>query len=194
MVDPIDSGSGRMEGHGFYTAHSQAQEAYGELGFEWLEQAAAEISPPAAPLPFVIADMGAAGGGNSLEPMRRALAARPGAGPALVDRTTAEFLQPFESGEMSAELELRRHTARSLPDPYLASYRSDGDLDRYVTSVSGFFRAAFSDSLWAALDEDSPRSEAVKTRFDELLRQRIAADPKGAACEWHVVVLDAARI
>ncbi|HET7446067.1 MAG TPA: hypothetical protein VFJ57_15580 [Solirubrobacterales bacterium] len=42
-----DIGSGRMEGHGFYTEHSQAQEAYGELGFEWLEQAAAEIDPPA---------------------------------------------------------------------------------------------------------------------------------------------------
>ena len=337
-----------MEGHGFYTAHSQAQEAYGELGFEWLEQAAAEIGPPTSPLPFVIADMGAAGGGNSLEPMRRALAARPGGGPALVvhtdipgndftalfdfvaespksylgepevfataeaksfyeplfpsgflslgwssiavhwlshvptpipdhiycsfaggrvrealrarskqdwsaflscrsrelrpggrlvvvggaalddgssgaeglmeianaalralvdggrldaadyarmtiptwNRSTAEFLAPFESGELEGELELRRHAARSLPDPYLAAYRADGDLERYVESVASFFQAAFADSLWATL---GGRSEDVAAGFAKLLREGIAAAPERAACEWHVVVLDVAR-
>jgi hypothetical protein len=338
-----------MEGHGFYTAHSQAQEAYGELGFEWLEQASAEVEPPAEPLPFVIADMGAAGGGNSLEPMRRALAARRGGGPALVvhtdipgndftalfelladsphtylgepdvfaaaegksffeplfpagflslgwssiavhwlsavpepipghiycsfatgevrkelkqrsaadwhdflaaragelqpsgrlvvvggaalddgssgaeglmemanaslaemvdggqlerseyermtiptwNRTPAEFLEPFESGAADG-LELRRHAARSLPDPYLAAYRENGNLDAYVESVAGFFRAAFGDSLWAGLESPS-RTAAVESAFDGLLRERIAADPEAAACEWHVVVLDIAR-
>jgi hypothetical protein len=78
---------GRMEGGGFYTAHSDVQAEYGELGFQWLEQAAAEVVPPRAPLPFAIADMGAAGGGNSLEPMARALAARRGQAPALVIHT-----------------------------------------------------------------------------------------------------------
>ncbi len=338
-----------MEGHGFYTEHSEAQEAYGELGFEWLERAAAEVEPPAAPLPFVIADMGSAGGGNSLEPMRRALAARRGGGPALVvhtdipgndftslfelladshetylgdsgvfaaaegksfyealfpagflalgwssiavhwlsavpkpvpghiycsfatgdvqaalrersaadwrdflaararellpsgrlvvvggaalddgssgaeglmdmanaalgemvaagtleraeyermtiptwNRTTAEFLAPFDAGQ-AAGLELRRHAARSLPDPYLAAFQKDGDLDRYVDSVAGFFRAAFEDSLWASL-EDPSRTPAVQAAFDELLRKRIAADPEGASCQWHVVALDIAR-
>jgi hypothetical protein len=29
--------------------------------------------------------------------------------------------------------------------------------------------------------------------FDELLRQRIAANPETAACEWHVVMLDIAK-
>jgi S-adenosylmethionine-dependent carboxyl methyltransferase len=88
-----------MEGGGHYTEHSEAQEAYGELGFEWLEQAAAEVDPPAAPLPFVIADMGAAGGGNSLEPMARALAARRGDCPALVVHTdipTNDFSALFQ--------------------------------------------------------------------------------------------------
>lgn len=345
-----EAGTGRMEGHGFYTAHSQAQEAYGELGLEWLEQAAAEVDPPAPPLPFVIADLGAAGGGNSLAPMRRALAARRGPGAALVvhtdipgndftalfdlvtgspesylgdpevfataeartfyeplfppgflslgwssiavhwlsrvpmpmpdhiycsfahgrarealrarsaedwdaflscrsqelrpsgrlivvggaatedgssgaeglmeianealralveagaldaadharmtiptwNRSTAEFLAPFESGGVEGGLELRRHAARSLPDPYLAAYRADGDLDRYVESVASFFRAAFEDSLWAALGGRS-RDAEVKAGFARLLREGIAAAPERAACEWHVVVLDIAR-
>lgn len=343
------AGSGRMEGHGFYTSHSQAQEAYGELGFEWLEQAAAEVGPPAPPLPFVIADMGSAGGGNSLEPMRRALAGRQGDGPALVvhtdipgndftslfelvasspqtylgadgvfataegrsfyeplfppgylslgwssiavhwlsrlprpipdhvycsfaqgevretlreqsaadwrafltnrsrelrsggrlvvvggaalddgssgaeglmemansalqelitggelseeeyvamtiptwNRTTAEFLAPFEAGD-AGDLELRRHAARSLPDAYFAAYGKDGDLDAYAANVAGFFRAAFEDSLWSALDPARTDGDALRSRFDELLRERIATDPASAACEWHVVVLDVA--
>jgi SAM dependent carboxyl methyltransferase len=336
-----------MEGHGYYTSHSQAQEAYGELGIEWLEQAAAEVTPPAEPLPFVISDMGAAGGGNSLAPMRRALTARRGGGAALVvhtdiasndfsslfelvadspatylgetgvfalaegrsfyeslfppdflslgwssiavhwlsdvpqsipehiycsfaegetraalsarsaadwrnflaaralelrptgrlvvvggaalddgssgaeglmdmanlalrelvdhgrlhpaeyarmtiptwNRTTGEFTDPFDS---DTPLELRRHAERMLPDVYLAAYRDEGVLDRHVAAVAGFFRAAFSDSLWAALDPGSTeaRKEQIATRFDELLKRRIAADPESAACEWHVVVLD----
>jgi SAM dependent carboxyl methyltransferase len=345
-----EAGTGRMEGDGFYTAHSQAQEAYGELGFEWLEQAAAEVGAPTPPLPFVIADMGAAGGGNSLEPMRRALAARPVQGPALVvhtdipgndfnalfhllaesphsylgapdvfaaaeaksffgplfppgflslgwssiavhwlsqvpmpiadhiycsfaggeerealraqsardwgaflscrsrelrpdgrlvviggaalddgssgaeglmeigdealralveegsldaadyarmtiptwNRSTAEFLAPFESGALDDELRLRRHAARSLPDPYLPAYRADGNLDRYVESVASFFRAAFEDSLWAALGAGSD-VEQFEARFAKLLRDGIAAAPERAACEWHVVLLDIAR-
>jgi SAM dependent carboxyl methyltransferase len=339
-----------MEGHGYYTSHSQAQQAYGELGIEWLEQAAAEVTPPTEPLPFVISDMGAAGGGNSLEPMRRALAARQGGGAALVvhtdipsndfsslfelvadspatylgdagvfalaegrsfyeslfppdflslgwssiavhwlsdvpqpipehiyssfaegergdalrarsaadwrnflaaravelrqsgrlvvvggaalddgssgaeglmdmanvalqelvdggqlhpveyarmtiptwNRTTAEFTEPFD---LHNPLELRRHTERTLPDVYLAAYREEGSLDRYVAAVAGFFQAAFDDSLWAALDPttNQSRREEIATRFDELLRQRIAADPEAAACQWHVVVLDIAK-
>jgi hypothetical protein len=43
-VTHADPGRGRMEGHGYYTSHSEAQQAYGELGIEWLEQAAAEVS------------------------------------------------------------------------------------------------------------------------------------------------------
>jgi len=346
------AGSGRMEGGGYYAAHSEAQQAYGELGFEWLEQAAAEVEPPPAPLPFVIADMGAAGGGNSLEPMRRALAARRSPGPALVvhtdipgndfsvlfelvagspqtyltgdvyalaegrsfyerllpdgvlslgwssiavhwlsrvpepvpdhiwttfatgsvrdalreqsardwraflghrarelrpggrliviggaarddgeseaeglmelalgvlrtlvddgaieadelrrmtiptwDRTSVEFVEPFESGELDDALELRRRAARWLPDPYFEAYSRDGDVDQYAESVAGFFRAAFEQSLWAALDPAGgpERTAAVASRFNASLRERIAAEPERAACRWHVVVLDIAR-
>jgi hypothetical protein len=64
------------------------------------------------------------------------------------NRTTAEFVGPFESGELDGTLELRRHTA----------------------------------------------AKAVAARFDTLLRQAIAAAPERAACRWHVVVLDIARL
>lgn len=344
--------AGRMEGGGYYTAHSEAQESYGELGFEWLEQAAADVDPPAPPLPFAIADMGAAGGGNSLEPVRRALAARRDPGPALVvhtdipgndfsalfelvvdspqtyldenvfalaegrsfyerlfpdgflslgwssiavhwlsrvpepipdqiycsfatgparealraqsardwrgflehrarelrpggrmvvvggaarddgsseaeglmeaansalrtlveadalaedeyermtiptwNRTTAEFVEPFEAGGLDGALELRRHAARWLPDHYFEAFSSDGDLDRYTQSVAGFFRAAFEQSLWASLDaaREPAARDKIGERFRTLLRERIASDPERAACRWHVVVLDIAR-
>jgi hypothetical protein len=110
-------------------------------------------------------------------------------------RTVAEFLAPFESGALDGRLELRRHAARWLPDPYLAAFRRDGDLGRYAVDVAGFFRAAFGESLWACLDEDGPpdRRAAVAARFDELLQAGIEARPDDAACRWHVVVLDIAR-
>ena len=83
----------------------------------------------------------------------------------------------------------------TLPDVHLAAHREDGSLDRYVAAVAGLLRAAFGDSLWGALDPITARSrqEEIATRFDELLRQRIAAEPETAACEWHVVVLDIAK-
>ena len=73
-----------------------------------------------------------------------------------------------------------------------------GIRDRFTPGcdvLTNLFRAAFGDSLWGALNPTTVRSrrEEIATRFDELLRQRIAADPETAACEWHVVVLDIAK-
>jgi hypothetical protein len=346
--------SGRMEGHGYYTEHSRAQQAFGALALDWLEQAVADIAPPAQGQPFVIADFGAAGGGSSLEPMRRALAARTAPGPAVVvhtdipsndfstlfelvqtspasylgtpevfayaagrsfyeplfpdgflslgwssiavhwlsrmdeampdhiysafargdirlalqqqsardwraflnnrarelrssgrlivlggantddgtsgaeglmdaandslralvnagvlreseyrrmtiptwNRTMAEFVDPFTNGELGGRLELRRHELHWLPDPYFEAYESDGDLDRYVEGVAGAFRAAFGDSLWAALDSD--RDAAVRAdvaaAFTAELSSRVVADPQRSATTWHVAMLDIAAL
>jgi SAM dependent carboxyl methyltransferase len=126
------SGSGAMEGGGYYTAHSQPQEAYGELGFEWLEAAAAEAPVDGT---LVVADMGAAGGGNSLEPMRRAIAAlreRRGDAPVLVVHTDIpanDFSALFElvasspktyvTDDVYALAEGRSFYERLFPDAYL---------------------------------------------------------------------------
>jgi hypothetical protein len=99
-----------MEGQGYYTAHSEAQQAYGELGLEWLAEAAAEVEPPPPGLPYVIADLGAAGGGSSLEPMRRALAGRRGDGEALVIHTdipSDDFSALFELVDFSPQSYLK---------------------------------------------------------------------------------------
>ena len=353
MGDTPSAASGRMEGHGYYTDHSQAQRAFTEVALDWLEQATAEVDPPPAGMPFVIADLGAAGGGNSLDPMRRALAARRKDGPALVvhtdiasndfsalfelvqsspdsyldapgvfalaegrsfyvrlfpdgflslgwssiavhwlselttaipdhiystfargdvrrslqrqsaldwhaflnnraaelrasgrlillggantddgrsgaeglmdaaneslttlvaeglvrdteyrrmtiptwNRTAAEFAEPFTSGRMAGLLELRRSEFVVLPDPLYAAYQATADLDRYVADVAASFRAAFEQSLWAALDSDrsAESREEVRRAFAAELQGIIAADPERAACSWRVVVLDVAR-
>lgn len=345
--------SGRMAGGGYYTAHSQAQQAFGALALDWLEAAAEEVATPPSGAPFVIADFGAAGGGSSLEPMRRALAARAGAGPALVvhtdipsndfsalfelvgsspesyatmpdvfsyaagrsfyeplfpagflslgwssiavhwlsevptpipghiysafargdvraalqrqsgqdwrdflghrarelrdtgrlivlggastddgvsgaeslmdaandsmralvadgalaeseyrrmtiptwNRTLGEFAEPFTGDEWAGRLALRRAELHSLPDPLLLTYQQDGDLDRYANSVVGSFRAAFEESLWAALDSDRDAAAraAIRTAFTAELTERVAADPLAGAAAWHVVILDIVR-
>lgn len=352
--DSRGSALGRMAGHGFYTEHSEAQRSFGELGLDWLREASAEVEPPNEPTPFVIADFGAAGGGNSLAPMRAALEARRGSGPAVVvhtdiasndfsalfelvdsapdsylgapgvfalaagrsfyhrllpdnflsvgwssiavhwlsklpapidghiycsfaqghaldalrrqsvldwrgfldhrahelrrsgrlvvlggaarpdgasgaeglmglanaglqalvgvgtlrpseyatmtiptwNRTEAEFLDPFTSGDFDGRLQCRRHVLHSLPDPYFETYSADGDLDRYVDSVAGFFTAAFEQSLWAQLGADRSDGERVDiaTQFRAELRSRIADYPPQAACQWQVAMLDIAAL
>jgi hypothetical protein len=48
--------------------------------------------------------------------------------------------------------------------------------------------------LIASLKATAAQREAIAGRFGELLRKRIAADPQSAACRWHVVLLDIARV
>ncbi len=55
-----------MEGQGYYTQHSRAQQVFGQLGLDWLTEASAAVESPSDGTPFVIADFGTAGGGSSL--------------------------------------------------------------------------------------------------------------------------------
>jgi hypothetical protein len=123
-----------MEGGGYYTEHSHSQHLFGALGTDWLAEAAAEVPPPLDTLPFVIADFGAAGGGNSLEPMRRALSARVGDAAAVVVHTdipTNDFSALFELVEDAPNTYLnqpnifalaagRSFYHRLLPDRFLS--------------------------------------------------------------------------
>ncbi|MDQ2670283.1 MAG: class I SAM-dependent methyltransferase, partial [Gemmatimonadota bacterium] len=109
MTETPDATSGRMEGHGYYTAHSDVQQEYGELAIGWFAEAAASAADP-SPLPFVIADLGAAGGGSSLQPVLKALDARTSQGPVLVVHTD------IPSNDFSALFTL----VDSSPHTYLA--------------------------------------------------------------------------
>lgn len=140
MPGDRSSVSGRMEGGGYYTAHSQAQRAFGALALDWLAIAATEIEAPRQGVPFVIADFGAAGGGSSLEPVRRALAARAAPGPALIVHTdipSNDFSALFELIETSPE------SYAGVPDVYpYAAGRS---------FYESLFPAAFLSLGWSAI-------------------------------------------
>jgi hypothetical protein len=62
-----------MEGGGYYNAHSRPQGSASELGIPLLQRAAQEV--PVSNDVVTIADLGAAQGKNSIEPMRAAIAA-----------------------------------------------------------------------------------------------------------------------
>jgi hypothetical protein len=104
---------GAMERGTYYTEHSAPQAAYGALGIEWLEEAARAVDAPADGAPLVLADLGAAGGGDSLQPMRRAIAAHreqhPGEAALVVhtDIPTNDFTALFTLVESSSDSYLR---------------------------------------------------------------------------------------
>ena len=62
-----------MKGHGFYNEHSRPQQKADSLGLPLLERAVGEMTVPQGAEPATVADLGAAQGRNSLEPMRLAL-------------------------------------------------------------------------------------------------------------------------
>jgi hypothetical protein len=102
------STTGEMEGHGFYDHHSLAQHSAGSFGFPLLQRAATSLPLDDAPGALVIADLGAAGGANELEPMRLAIEVLRGRGterPISVVHTdipSNDFSTLFENVEQSA--------------------------------------------------------------------------------------------
>lgn len=254
MSDDRLSGSGRMEGGGYYTAHSEAQEAYGELGFEWLEQAAAEVEPPPAPLPFELLAgsprtyLGAPGvfalaeGRSFYEPLFPEgllslgwssiavhwLSGVPTPIPDHIYSTFAsglvrEALRERSASDWRAFLTYRARELRTsgrlvvvggaarddgmsdaeglmdMANAALQTMVEDGDLQqaeyaRMTIPTWDRTTAEFLEPFDSGENRDAPKREAIGARFDALLRQRIAAGPETAACRWHVVVLDIARL
>jgi hypothetical protein len=117
--------TGQMMGHGVYGRHSLAQHRAGGFGLPGLERAARAAAALRGAQPVVIADLGAAGGRNELQPMSVAIETLRDAGvtaPITVVHTdipTNDFSALFEAVEHDPESYLR------LDDVYtLAAGRS----------------------------------------------------------------------
>lgn len=98
---------GAMAPRGYYGAHSVPQGSAGAFGLPLLQRAVEQVVLPEAPrVPFVIADLGAAGGRNELGPLAAAIAGlrgRRGLRGAIVvvptDIATNDFTALFETIE-----------------------------------------------------------------------------------------------
>jgi hypothetical protein len=108
-----------MEGRGVYSEHSLAQHSAGEYGLPALARAVDTAAPSLTDAPVVVvADLGAAGGRNELEPMTAAITRlrdRGVAAPVTVVHTdipTNDFTTLFETVEQSP------HTYLDQPDVY----------------------------------------------------------------------------
>lgn len=62
-----------MEGHGYYSAHSDVQRAAAAPGFPMFERAATEVPLPSASDALAIGDYGCAGGANEMTPLAIAI-------------------------------------------------------------------------------------------------------------------------
>jgi hypothetical protein len=117
--------TGKMMGHGVYGRHSLAQHSAGGFGLPGLERAARAAARARGAEPVVVADLGAAGGRNELQPMTVAIETLRDAGvtaPITVVHTdipTNDFSALFETVEHDPDTYLR------LDDVYtLAAGRS----------------------------------------------------------------------
>lgn len=108
------------------------------------------------------------------------------------NRTLADFRAPFDDGSASP-LALEESELRSLPDPYLAAFRTSGDADAFGDAVSAFLRAFTEPSLFGALDRPAAEREAIADRVYADVCARAAADPPALETTWHVAVLRISR-
>ena len=104
------------------------------------------------------------------------------------NRTLKEFEAPFPA---DSPLELESSSEVVLPDPFWPGYEQSGDAHAFAADYEEFFRAAFGPSLFGALDTDrTPQEhEQIADAFYDSLRDKVAADPARAVCNWHVVLL-----
>jgi hypothetical protein len=103
------------------------------------------------------------------------------------NRTLAEFRAPFADPALGLTLE--ESELRSLPDQYLAAYRSTGDAPAFGNAVSSFLRAFTEPSLLDGLDRSDAERAAIVDRVYAAVRERASADPPAMETTWHVAVL-----
>jgi hypothetical protein len=107
------------------------------------------------------------------------------------NRTLEKFVAPFSGGSEDSPLELESSSEVALPDPFWPKYEQSGDAHAFDTAYEEFFRAAYGPSLFGALDADrTPQErEQIADAFYDSLREKVAADPTTAVCNWRVVLL-----
>jgi hypothetical protein len=111
------------------------------------------------------------------------------------NRTLKEFEAPFSAGSESSPLELESSSEVAPPDPFWPEYDQSGDAQTFGAAYEEFFRAAYGPSLFGALDADrTPQErEQIVDAFYDSLREKVAADPATAVCNWRVVLLFIAK-
>jgi hypothetical protein len=111
------------------------------------------------------------------------------------NRTLKEFEAPFSAGSEGSPLELESSSEVAPPDPFWPEYEQSGDAQTFGAAYEEFFRAAYGPSLFGALDADrTPQErEQIAGAFYDSLREKVAADPATAVCNWRVVLLFIAK-
>ena len=108
------------------------------------------------------------------------------------NRTLAEFTAPFDDDALG--LDLVEQGMDTLPDQYLADWRTSGNADSFGEAVSGFLRAFTEPSLFETLDRPEAERAALADRVYEAVRARATADPAAMETTWHVAVLRVAKV
>jgi hypothetical protein len=111
------------------------------------------------------------------------------------NRSLKEFEALFSAGAENSLVKLESSSEVALPDPFWPEYEQSGDARAFGVAYEEFFRAAYGPSLFGELDADrTPQErEQITDAFYDSLRDKVAADPAKAACNWRVVLLLIAR-
>jgi hypothetical protein len=111
------------------------------------------------------------------------------------NRTLKEFEAPLSAGSEGNPLELESSSEVAPPDPFWPEYEQSDDAQTFGAAYEEFFRAAYGLSLFGALDADrTPQErEQIADAFHDSLREKVAADPATAVCNWRVVLLFIAK-
>lgn len=100
-------------------------------------------------------------------------------------RTVQEWLEPFQADPETWRI--ANVATRSAVNPFWAEFERDGDLEKFVESVTGVVRAAYMAGLI--------REEAIDLGdFYERFKAGLRANPSLGKLDWRLVLLDVERL
>lgn len=108
------------------------------------------------------------------------------------NRTTQEFLEPFQDGTFAGALNVEEHVEHVTSDASTyPQYERDGDAAAFAEAYVPFVKAVTAPSFFRWLEPDRSDAEraAIEDAFYDGLKHRIADDPASATCHWHTVSL-----